>query len=304
MSAFVSMRELFSLLMPPAERRGVLAMINAYFDDSGTHASSDVVIMAGIVGTEPDLLSLDDMWAAHLERPLGGLKPPIKRFHMTDCYNSLGEFSGWSRVETDYFCHELREVIIKSHVGAYGFACVRKEWDAEMTDEYRLIFGDAEGYAVRACMHSTINWARNSSFDPHMYFVFDDRPERQKENEAVFKIYQQSPRPPQLVGISFMNSHKVRPLQAADLLAWEFYTHAKGVLLNGPKHKPRDAITHLLKNTEMYGQMTTPREISIMKASVLEQEKTDPVAREIFNSARILLSSAGEQPSQKRRQMK
>ncbi len=275
-------------------------MINAYFDDSGTHETSDVVVMAGIVGTEPEMQSLDAMWASHLEHPLDGLKPPIKRFHMTDCFKSDGEFAGWSRVETDYFCHQLRETIINSHVSAYGFACVRKEWEAEFTGEYKVIFGDPEGYAVRACFDRSINWARNRTFDPKMSFVFDDRPHRRRENEGVFYIYQQIKRPPQLVGISFMNSHKVRPLQAADLVAWEFYNHAVGVLKNGRTHKPRKEIMHLLENIEMYGQMTTAREIAEMKRSILEDEINDRPAREIFEVTRLMLSESPPDESQPR----
>jgi hypothetical protein len=302
MSAFVSIRELFSLLLPQVEHRGAIAMINAYFDDSGTHADSGVVVMAGIVGTESEIQSLDDMWAPHLASPLDGMKPPIRRFHMYDCYHSLGEFAGWSRTETDYFCHQLREVIIKSHVSAYGFACVRKEWEALMVGEYRVILGDPEGYAMRACFHSAINWAHNCTFDPHMSFVFDDRPERRIENQAVFNLYQRIPRPPQLVGISFLSSYNVRPLQAADLVAWEFYTHAERILTHGKRHPARKEALHLLKNMNMYGQIATKEKIKEMKSSVLRKEQTDPIAREIFGQVRSMISSSSKRPSERRRQ--
>jgi hypothetical protein len=32
--------------------------------------------------------------------------------------------------------------------------------------------------------------------------------------------------PPSLVGISFLTSHKIIPLQPADMVAWEFYQYA------------------------------------------------------------------------------
>jgi hypothetical protein len=63
-------------------------MLTAYFDDSGTHLSSDIVLVAGVFGTEWQLKSLDRLWQKHIDRPLSGPKPPIRRFHATDCYNS------------------------------------------------------------------------------------------------------------------------------------------------------------------------------------------------------------------------
>jgi hypothetical protein len=95
-------------------------MLSAYFDDTGTHQGgkwgpSKIVAVAGIYGTESEMLSLEGMWREHLDAPLCGRKPPLKRFHMYDCQKSLNEFSGWTRTETDYFCHQLATVVI-AHV--------------------------------------------------------------------------------------------------------------------------------------------------------------------------------------------
>jgi hypothetical protein len=91
-------------------------MLMGYFDDSGTHDQADIVLIAGVFGMEWQIRSLDRIWQKHLERPLDGQKTRLKRFHMVDCQNSRGEFTGWSRTETDSFCDELRRAIADSHV--------------------------------------------------------------------------------------------------------------------------------------------------------------------------------------------
>ncbi len=66
-------------------------MITAYFDDSGTHGEkSDIVLVAGIFGTEGRLSGLDANWKQNLDTPLSGRKDPLRRFHAYDCDNSTG----------------------------------------------------------------------------------------------------------------------------------------------------------------------------------------------------------------------
>ena len=82
-------------------------MLRPHFDDSGTHTGgktgpSKIVLVAGIFGTEARLDSLDRNWRKIIADPIDGSRPPLKRFHAYDCDNSIGEFSGWSRTETDF----------------------------------------------------------------------------------------------------------------------------------------------------------------------------------------------------------
>lgn len=226
---------------------GWLTMLNAYFDDSGTHDQSSIVLLAGVFGTEAEMTSLERMWQKHLDRPLDGLKPPLTRFHMTDCQGSRGEFEGWSRTETDYFCHQLQTTIIDSGVSAYGIGCARKDWDDLVTGDMRAILGDPEGFCVRNCFVKAIEWANANTFDPRMSFIFDGRPHRQRENKVVFDAFQRQTSSPHLVGISFITSHKIQPLQAADMIAWELYQHANDILVEGLRAPKRQQLLNLGK---------------------------------------------------------
>src|SRR5580658_1304562 len=116
-------------------------MLTAYFDDSGTHTRSDTVLVAGIFGTEWQLTSLERLWKPHIDNPLCGRKPKLSRFHATDCNGSHGEFTGWSRTETDYFCHQLRTAIIQSGVAAYGIAVSRRDWNQIVRKNMRGFLG-------------------------------------------------------------------------------------------------------------------------------------------------------------------
>lgn len=70
MNAHVPVADLFQTLLPRDCPNGWLAMLRAYFDDSGTHEDSAVVLMAGVFGTEWEMRSLESGWQKHLDRPL------------------------------------------------------------------------------------------------------------------------------------------------------------------------------------------------------------------------------------------
>jgi hypothetical protein len=50
-------------------------MLLAYFDDSGTHGNSEIVVMAGFVGTEEQWKIFEKAWSKKLSEPLPSLRP-------------------------------------------------------------------------------------------------------------------------------------------------------------------------------------------------------------------------------------
>lgn len=208
MNAHVPISNLFRVLLPRDCPDGWLAMLGAYLDDSGTHSTSDIVIVGGLAGTEWQLRSLEKPWQQHLDRPLDGRKPSLRQFHMTECQDSRGEFEGWTRTETDYFCHQLQTVIIESGVVAYGMACSRKDWDDLVTGDIRAVWGNSESMCIINCFTRMIGWAQAFTFDPEMSFIFDSRTkEIARRAQAVFDAYQRWIEMPHLVGVSFLSSY-------------------------------------------------------------------------------------------------
>jgi hypothetical protein len=239
---------------------------------------SKIVLVAGLFGTESRMDSLDRNWKKHLAAPICGRKNRLNRFHASDCYQSMGEFEGWTRTETDYFRHQLRTMIIESGVSAYGIACARKDWDELITGDLRSVLGDPEGLCINQCFVRSLRWVRNNTFDPKMTFVFDHRPAEVRRYAAV--VYDAFSRgedpPPELIGCAFLNSQAIRPLQAADMIAWELYQYANAILLEGLRVPAQKEILYLKANMDFEAQIANRRSIKKLRDHWLKYFRDNP----------------------------
>jgi uncharacterized protein DUF3800 len=245
-------------------------VITAYFDDSGTHSESQIVIVAGIFATEARTRLLARRWSKLLADPLEGRKSALKRFHAFDCYNSIGEFSGWTRTETEYFSHLLMEELIGADISGYAVACPRKDWDELVTGDYRAIFGDAEGFCIRNCFVRTLAWMNSSTFDPDIRFVFDARPAGViRDASVVNHAYETFISDMNISEISFENSTETVLLQAADYLAYEFNNHAKEYFATGQNKPPsRPGFRKFCREIKLDGQIASRDAIQEMADKV------------------------------------
>jgi hypothetical protein len=261
-------------------------MLTAYFDDSGTHDSSEVVLWSGVLGNEHQWGFFSDLWVRKLRDPSPG-KCPLNRFHMTDCQNSDKEFAGWSRTATDFLVHELGQIIIKAGLWSWCSAVSRKDWDELVTEEdLRTAWGDAEKHCIMGCFSKGTQWAQANSYG-EMAFVFDDRPHRNAQVKKMFDIYRRfhaaQRAAPALASITFATAARFPPLQAADLLAWEQYQFARSILKNSASTTPqRPQFASLMKHGRIFLRLADRAEIKRMLSSeYANPEKVAEIARDM-----------------------
>lgn len=105
----------------------MLAMLEAYFDDSGTHGGSPAVAWGGVAGDRTFLDQLDRRWRAQLLEPCEG-KPPVNAFHSYDLDWGEGEFGGYSRAERDLTRANFRRIIVECGVTVLAYGISVKDW--------------------------------------------------------------------------------------------------------------------------------------------------------------------------------
>jgi hypothetical protein len=219
-------------------------MLTAYFDDSGTHSNSDVVLWSGLFGNHYQWDFFNQLWSAKLKEP-SPAKKSLNRFHMAECHASDGEFLRWSRTATDFLVHELVDIIIKCGLYSDCAAVSRKDWDDLVKGDLRTALGDAEGYSLRIAFVRASKWARSMG-ESDLAFVFDRRREREQEGRRIFQLFDNfsklEPTAVKPVSLEFSDSRRILPLQAADLVAWHQYRYGIEYLkaegkMKGPSNK-------------------------------------------------------------------
>ena len=109
-------------------------------------------------------------------------------------------------------------------------------------------------------------------------YVFDNRPAGvQRYAGTVYDAFEKWVYPPpQLVGCAFLSSTKIRPLQAADLIAWELYRYANSILIEGLSVPAQKEILHLKAGINFDAQMATRENIMKVRDHWLNYFKDKP----------------------------
>lgn len=257
-------------------------MLTAYFDDSGTHLGSEVVLWYGLFGNNFQWEHFDKLWSAKLKEPSPG-KSALSRFHMTECQAADGEFQGWSRTATDFLVHELGAIILKCGLWADGVVIPRKDWDELVTGDLLTALGDAEGYSLRIAFVRATKWARQNGSDDKIAFVLDRRKEKEAEGKRIFQLFEHlakiEPNAVKPLSLAFSDSASIRPLQAVDMVAWEIYQHSLGYINHGGfPHEGRKQLRRLWQGKRMGMGFGTRAAIEKMAALV----STKDVCRQII----------------------
>jgi hypothetical protein len=221
-------------------------MLYAYFDDAGTHKSSQVVVIGGLIGTDAQWDAFRPAWAAKLRAPIPG-KPPLSAFHLSHCARHLGEFESYNAAEQDLITREFRQIIIDAKLISFSGAIDLKAWNELVVGPYRTKLGNALPHCVELCIYEVIRVAMPHEHG-HEIAVILDQGIRTPEIEEATMRFTYPLGTPRVKVVRFEEVKKTLPLQGADIVATESYWHAGRFLKLGDDAQPRPHFKHFLDN--------------------------------------------------------
>jgi hypothetical protein len=225
------------LLFPDGDESRVIigAMkVWGYFDASGHHDNLDgqgrpspAVTVAGYLATPLQWKQFDKDWKKRLD------EAGLPYFHMTDFVSQQKLFKNrndWPKEKRDRLITDLIQIISNNVIYGVGMAIVRADYNKviEALPIVRKFFGSPYTFCSIRCFETGVDWARAAKYDETIKYIFESGDEHQHEVLAAHTSICKDDKRREFyrfgVGsLTFEDGARVRPLQAADILAHELY---------------------------------------------------------------------------------
>jgi hypothetical protein len=221
-------------------------MLKAYFDDSGSDASSEVVVVGGLIGSGQQWDQFERLWREKLADPLPQVgKLALRKFGIADCRSRYGEFRGYSDGEVDAVTHDFRQIIIQSELIGIAASIDRVAWDELIIGTARVKLGSALEACFTNCIVRTAMIAAVTPDNEPLHMVFDQGFKTEKL-EWIGNLYAKDPAVKEFASVEFAGVEQTPPLQGADTVATEAYWHAIAWLADRENPKVREHFKHFL----------------------------------------------------------
>jgi hypothetical protein len=167
-------------------------------------------------------------------------------FHMTDFMASrergVKPYCEWDQPKRDRFYYRLANIINTRIRTGFVFALPTESFDLHTPEHFKRDLGKRHfTFAVRTVLDLVSQWYAGYGSAKGVQYVFDRMGKGSGEITAIFDIAKERPEwaaklgvlPNEADGITFQNKEHFRPLQAADILAWNMRSFMQGEISRG-----------------------------------------------------------------------
>lgn len=211
-------------LVSGRSREGVFLMLQAFFDDSGTHRASPCVTWGGLVGSVDQFDRLDEAWREKLLSPLQG-KSPLSKFGVADCAHAVGEFRDYKPAERDSLRYDMRTIIEDAGLSPIAFSIPVTLYNRLVKGRARVTLGPPDSQAFFACASHALKQAKRANLS--LACVFDKGQKKHMTDMALKAASQMALGLNVPVSYTYQDVGSSTGLQAADIIATEFNWYTK-----------------------------------------------------------------------------
>lgn len=209
--------------------------VETYFDESGSHNGSPVLCVAGYIIEKDACVQLDQEW----KRVLDEYELPY--FRMSSCAHGTKPFDVLSPEQRIAVEKEMI-AIMRQHI-TYGIAVTVQPWSFEALIPKNQNWDDPYTMCAHTCLLAVRNWANQNQYNGKIAYFFESGHRSQSSANSIMDHVFNDPGLRALYRYSshtFADKKDVRPLQAADLIAWQWFTDEKLRLTKRADHPRAD----------------------------------------------------------------
>lgn len=238
-------------------RGDLVTVIQAYFDES--YGPDGLLCIAGFVFTKAGARGITREWGSMLKR----YKLPY--FRMSDCAHGKGVFANLGAETRDKIAREA--IRMATHYSAFGVANTLMEHEFNEKVPKGPHVGNARAYefGVWNCLMGVRQYMREANFKGKVAYFFEAGHQRQSAANNLMNILFISPNlraEYRYLSHTFVDKGAGAPIQAADLLAWQFYQDRRRELAGKPRRKDTEAL--LSQQMVVFRHIDTERHVQMV----------------------------------------
>jgi Protein of unknown function (DUF3800) len=219
----------------------VVAQVECYFDESGSHSGSHALCVAGYLMDKRSAIALTRQWAKVLKRV------NIPYFHMVDCAHGTDVFEKLSITHRIDVEKKMIDLIKEKTIQGIGVTINMQDYNSIMP-KHPLI-GTPYSFCAHVLIAGVGTWLQhNVNADPPIKecaFFFEAGHQSMTETNRIMEILFLSKTMRErhkYAGHAFVLKEKTPAVQAADLLAWQLYTDRRHEMENRPRRKDYESL--------------------------------------------------------------
>jgi hypothetical protein len=203
--------------------------VEAYFDESGTHDGSPIMCVAGYLFSPDQRRRFDQEWLEVLQ------EFNLPYFRMSECAHAAGAFKGRDDI-CDSVARRVIGIIKRRAERGMAISISEKDFREHVHERHHKVTGPAYSWCVRWAFSLVADWIEKYNFEGTVSYFFEAGHQHQNiANKIMERLFSS---PADGVGQYCCGSHAfaskipteacplvLRPLQAADLLAWQYRHH-------------------------------------------------------------------------------
>jgi hypothetical protein len=209
-----------------------LSLVEAYFDESGTHRASPVLCVAGYLFESEAARRFAAGWLKVLARH------ELSHFHMVDCAHGNEEFARLSKQERIDVAKDLIDLIKANTLRGVG-AYLMKEAFTELMPHHPQL-GSDYNYCIWNCLELVGGWIAEVSYEGDIAYFFEAGHQSQSQtNRLMTDAFSDAETRAQwrYRSHSFVDKLEFPGVQAADIFAWQMAIDAKHGATGRPRRK-------------------------------------------------------------------
>lgn len=195
-------------------RRGMVAVLQVYMDESGTHDGSPVVTVAAYVARPEQWEAFTAEWTAAIH--------PIRTYHATDAASCRGEFAAWTPAQVADLAKRALPIIPQHTFFAVAAGINLLDYKRAIKEkpELKKLLGEPYGACLQWAMATILRMRSEARSSEPIAFVHEYNDYRTEALEVYGYLAEKWGMPSE-GGLMFGSKEQFVPLQAADIFSYE-----------------------------------------------------------------------------------